>query len=455
MKRKKMGIRERVEEWVMRLGERSAPDVVPPKETDATSSPRRMGWRAMREVTRGLAMRPVARKLAVILVLFLLVKAGLLIGWSREPRPFDVMAVARERAEQHGHLPTGAPLPPGYVAVSTVLRLTETLLDRPGGYLSNDRVAPTAHLDNMPSWEYGVLLQVRDFVSALRQDFSRQRAQSEEYPSLVEAEARFSYEHTQWILPSTEHEYRLGVRHLQDFLTVLSDPSKPGAAFSTRPDQLASWLRRVERRLGAQTIRLRANAVDYAYNPYEGLGMPLLPSTFGQEALPQEETGTTLETSSNPTSNRTPWMDIDNVFYEARGTAWATYHLLLALRHEFEAVLIMHQSLGTMNRALSDLRAALAPVRSPLILNGKEFGMTPNHSIMLAAYLAKAHVSIADLRLLKSGGTSARPNRIWPTYAGQHLPFTQEKTLHPLFTAAAFLPRQARRRDVPAWSEPG
>ena len=49
-----------------------------------------------------------------------------------------------------------------------------TLLSKPGGYLSNDRFPPGIFLDNIPSWEYGVLVQVRDLTRALRHVYRRE-----------------------------------------------------------------------------------------------------------------------------------------------------------------------------------------------------------------------------------------------------------------------------------------
>ena len=53
----------------------------------------------------------------------------------------------------------------GSVMTETLIRLAETLLDKPGGYLSNDRLPPGVLLDNMPNFEFGALVQVRDLLA--------------------------------------------------------------------------------------------------------------------------------------------------------------------------------------------------------------------------------------------------------------------------------------------------
>ncbi|MEI8649786.1 DUF2333 family protein [Paraglaciecola sp. Hal342] len=40
--------------------------------------------------------------------------------------------------------------------------VTETLLNKSGGYLSNDVMPPGLFMDNMPSWEFGALEMSRD-----------------------------------------------------------------------------------------------------------------------------------------------------------------------------------------------------------------------------------------------------------------------------------------------------
>ena len=68
----------------------------------------------------------------------------------------------------------------GYSTTDTLIRVAETLLDKRGGYLSNDVMPPGVWLDNMPNWEYGVLTQVRDLARVTRNDYSRSQSQSAE-----------------------------------------------------------------------------------------------------------------------------------------------------------------------------------------------------------------------------------------------------------------------------------
>jgi len=58
----------------------------------------------------------------------------------------------------------------GNATVGALIHVTETLLTKPGGYLSNDITPPGLWLDNMPNWEFGALVQARDLARALRKD---------------------------------------------------------------------------------------------------------------------------------------------------------------------------------------------------------------------------------------------------------------------------------------------
>ena len=109
--------------------------------------------------------------LGVILVIIIVVLSGY---WSIEPKTFDVMKEARARQEEQGldHLPNG------YVYANTLVHIAETLLYKPGGYLTNDVGIPGILLDNIPSWEYGALIMLRDGASALRNHLARAQSQS-------------------------------------------------------------------------------------------------------------------------------------------------------------------------------------------------------------------------------------------------------------------------------------
>lgn len=129
-------------------------------------------------------LRAVVPALLVVLVINLL----LTFWWSSEP---DIFSVEKRDGAKTGE-----------ITVATLIQVIETLQDKPGGYLSNDIIPPSVFMDNIPSWEYGVVVQVRDLSRALRKEFSRSQSQSLEDGSLSKAETAVFNEHTKFILPA-------------------------------------------------------------------------------------------------------------------------------------------------------------------------------------------------------------------------------------------------------------
>ena len=101
---------------------------------------------------------------------------------------FDVS----ENAWQQITIDEGEQAVPGSTTTAALITVATTLLDKPGGFLSNDVTPPSVLLDNMPNWEFGVLVQVRDLARALRNEMSRSQSQSLEDKDLMVAEPQFS-----------------------------------------------------------------------------------------------------------------------------------------------------------------------------------------------------------------------------------------------------------------------
>ena len=101
---------------------------------------------------------------------------------------------------------------------------------------------------------------------------------------------------------------------------------------------------------------------------------------------------------------KTPWLQIDNVFYEARGQAWALSHLLRAIEVDFADVLAKKNATVSVRQIIRELEAAQATLWSPMILNGSGYGILANHSLVMANYISRANAAIIDLRTLLSQG---------------------------------------------------
>jgi len=297
--------------------------------------------------------------------------------WSREPAVFWVNAQD----------PQGRPIVIGYSTVDTLAHVVTWMLEKPGGYLSNDIMPPSVWLDNMPNFEFGVLVQARDLARVLRNDYSRSQSQSTEDRDLQIAEPSLNFSNDSWIFPTTESRYRQALAALQRYKARLIDDNSADAQFYARTDNLREWLAVVERRLGSLSQRLAASVGQVRVNT------DLAGERAGASARPLDEVAV-----------KTPWLEIDDVFYEARGTAWALLHFLRAAEFDFARVLDDKNAVVSLRQIIRELEEGLAPVSSPMILNGSGFGFFPNHSLVLASYLSRAHSAVIDMRELLEQG---------------------------------------------------
>ncbi|OZB04692.1 MAG: hypothetical protein B7X58_14595 [Marinobacter sp. 34-60-7] len=325
----------------------------------------------------------IGKFVLVVVLVYLLVAAVLGIYWSSEPETFSVREHTRTLAADMNREPVT-----GFATTATMIRIAETLLDKPGGYLSNDIAPPGVWLDNMPNWEYGALVQLRDLARVMRRDISRSQSQSAEDPDLTIAEPQFHFDNGSWAIPSTENEYRRGISALKRYLNRLSDPEQPDAQFFARADNLNNWLADLETRLGSLSRTLA-----------ESVGKASV-----SDAVANVDDSDPLADQVETASVQTPWTQIDDVFYEARGGSWALLHIFRAIEVDFRSVLVDKNAMASVKQIIIELEGTQRAMWSPVILNGSGFGVLANHSLAMAAYLSRANAAISDMRDLLSRG---------------------------------------------------
>lgn len=317
-------------------------------------------------------------------LVILLVLSSIVMFWaSWEPRLFDVEAAAQNDARQNQQQ-----VVTGSVTTATLVKVIETLLDKRGGYTSNDMTPPFIFLDNMPNWEFGVLLQTRDMVRVLRNDISRSQTQSTEDDDLAVADPQMHFNNDSWWLPATESEYRDGLAALKRYQVRLADADDNDAQFYARADNLRDYLAQVEKRLGSISQRLSAS-----------IGQTRLNTDLSNDPNARQSTNAPREMQV-----KTPWLKIDDVFFEARGTTWALIHFFRAMEVDFADVLADKNAEISYRQIIRELEATQRPIRSPMIMNGTAFGLFSNHSLVMANYIARANAAIIDLRRLLEQG---------------------------------------------------
>ena len=331
------------------------------------------------------ARRGIIRAVLAVIALLVLLTAALMWWWDTEPPLFNPASVTQVQMQDLKRPPST-----GATTTVTLIASVRTLLDKRGGYLSNDKLPPGVFLDNQPNWEFGSLTASRDLVRALRNDFSRSQAQSVEDKDLAEADPLLNSPDDRWLLPSSESQYRKAIGHLDGYLQRLGDDVAASAHVYARADNLADYLQLASSRLGSLSQRLSASAgqvhLDDAPAPAGSAGSLAAPPGAGARMA------------------ATPWTQIDDNFYEARGYTWALLEQLRAMQQDFGPILRSKHADISLAQVIRELEEAQRPLRSPMVLNGSPFGFFANHSLVMANYVSRANAALIDLRdLLRRG----------------------------------------------------
>ena len=338
--------------------------------TPASSRPRRTG---------------LIRTVLALIIALVVVDLAVMWWWDKEPESFDPVKAASARATE-----LKQPVNAGATTTVALIDSVDTLMDKRGGYLSNDKLPPGVFMDNMPNWEFGSLTASRDLVRALRNDFSRSQTQSTEDPDLAEADPLLNSPNDRWLLPSTESQLRKAVNHLEGYLQRLGDKDEGNAHFYARADNLADYLQVASGRLGSLSQRLSASV-----------------GQIRLDTVPSADQADKVEVTTAPDGGKmikTPWSKIDDNFYEARGYTWTLLVQLRAFQKDFGPVLKDKNADVGLQQVIRELEEAQKPVASPIILNGSPFGFFANHSLVMANYVSRANAALIDLReLLKRG----------------------------------------------------
>ncbi|GAA4882136.1 DUF2333 family protein [Ferrimonas pelagia] len=322
--------------------------------------------------------RVTPKRIGLIVMAIVLINYLIAVWWSVEP---DMITHAQlQPPEQEAVV--------GYATTSAAILVGATLLDKPGGFLSNDVLPPSVLMDNMPAFEFGALEQLRDLVLVMRRDFARSQSQSTEDKDLQIAQPKFNIDHRSWMVPRAESEYRDGIRALERYRGRILDQGDQQGQFYARADNLVSYLDMVEKRLGSLSQRLAAS-----------VGQERLNTDLAGDEAARQSTGT-----SSSSEIRTSWWKIDDVFYESRGNCWALLAFMRAIEQDFGPVLDKKNARISLQQIIRELEATQDTVWSPMILNGGGFGLVANHSLVMANYISRANAALIDLKQLLTQG---------------------------------------------------
>lgn len=325
--------------------------------------------------------RPMQRIYFFAFCMYLLLAAGTGIYWSFSPSLAEVRLAAQDVLREQ-HIAFTERLPAGTATTATLIAITESLAQKPGGYIGNDRFPPGIWLDNMPHWEQGVIVQVRDMTEMLRASFSQASANVFIDEDLQKAEVRFNFDNNSWAFPSTEAQYRSGSEHLAQYLARLARPGNTDTYFFADAQHLNDYLAGVEQRLKNLSQRLTASVG---------------PEINTDHAAMSVSDG---DVNTNGLYTQTSWAELDDVFFEARGSSWALIALLQGVEVDFSDVLKQKNAQASFEQIIRELNSTQKNIYSPIILNGNGFGFVVNHSLVMASYISRTQAAIADCRRL-------------------------------------------------------
>lgn len=335
-------------------------------------------------------------RIMLLIFTFIVINLLLMVIWSDEPEVVSMNAILTESG--YG-ITDNKTYPEGLATTATSIYILDRLLNKAGGYVTNDVSPPGILMDNMENWEYGVLRNLREISKVFRYDFSRSQSQSSDDKDLTKVENDLRIDSYAWALPSAESKYDDALVAWQAYQSRLTDNNPNDAHFYARADNLVTYLRDVSKTLGSLSQELSASVgVDNIYDTViEELATDSPDNIVENAAI-------TSKAVAKASKQHTPWLKIDNKFYEARGYAWALLLELRAFERDFAKVLNDKNAMPSLKQIIRELEATQSAVWSPFILNGDGFGLVANHSLVMASYISRANAAIIDLStLLKDG----------------------------------------------------
>ena len=298
--------------------------------------------------------RPALRRWRTVLLLPLLLLLYYVLGALWVHRIDDDPAFGRDLQ-----------LPPGAAAsVAIAAALIEREVER-NRWVANDPVfQPGSLLDNMPSFQQGIIYALSRFAVELVDQLARVRGSSEIDRDVDEAAGRLKYPGDVWILewsatpvqPSSESQYRKARQALVRYNERLAAGE---AVFDRRADNLLATLDRIASDLGSASAAIAEQIA---------AGERLLVD-FGA----------------------------DDLFYANKGRLYAYYLLLRALRRDFAEV-VAERNLDAAWGGMLETFEQAAVLEPWVVTNGDLDGaLLPNHLAAQGFLLLRARTQLREI----------------------------------------------------------
>ncbi|MBL4595893.1 MAG: DUF2333 family protein [Robiginitomaculum sp.] len=254
----------------------------------------------------------------------------------------------------------------GAASVAITIMLMEREISETGWVANAPAFMPAAILNNMPNYQIGMVKALGRFAFELEDQVGRERGSSAVDADLAIARARLQYEPTVWIFkPGTlwptapaEDQYRDAIAALKRYNARLAAGN---ATFDARPDNLMAVMNRIALDIGSMSAELDMQ-IDHRHK------------TLGLLDL-----------------------KADKIFYRVKGSIYAYFMVLQALKTDFADVINERQTARLYDDMLAELRRAA--IMQPLVVNngtlsGQAF---PNHLANQGFHLLRARTKMREI----------------------------------------------------------
>lgn len=260
----------------------------------------------------------------------------------------------------------------GHTSTRSLIIMTENMTKK---WLPNDKFYPTIFLDNPQNFQLGLLESVRYTTRVFRDKVTRLRTTDKIDTSMEQAFVFFSNDPFKWILPSAESKFNAGVKSLKVFESQLKTGQ---SSFYQRADNLNELLDQYVSLLGGVNTRL-SNA-----------------PRRKTKTISQETAGDAYTKGEKYVDTRVPWTKLDDNFYFARGVAYGTRQMMLAIKVDFDNIFKIKNAGVLVDRIIELLdQSQFEPI---IVLNGSRGSIFANHSLQLQSLLEDARQKMRSLQ---------------------------------------------------------
>jgi hypothetical protein len=238
---------------------------------------------------------------------------------------------------------------------ASVIAVMDHELDSVTGWRPNDFIlwGPMLFADNNANRQLGIILAVRETTRVFKDHLTK--VSSDQYdPNLLIADTMFRNDAEKFWFPSSESRFRRGVQALREYIAGLHENPPKSKLLNRRNVELIRLFQSWSDMLGDAHSSLYRDDVTF--------------------------------------------FATDNVFYHAQGVAHAMYHVLRAVRVEYQGGAQNRPILDTLFEECASALYQASTLKPLFVLNGGPASIFANHRRNLDAYINEARQKMYSIR---------------------------------------------------------